>query len=140
MGGMVGAVLASYGPDKILWKGFLHVIASLLISPVLGLIFGYVILKIVIHFSRNASPSINFFFNRMQIPSSIALALSHGANDVQKSIGLIAMSFVILGLSPTVLSLLCRRVLTFGRTFLPSVSSTPNPPPLSSIADCILLA
>ena len=43
----------------------------------------------------------NYLFNRMQIPSSIALALSHGANDVQKSIGLIAMSFVILGLSPT---------------------------------------
>jgi len=35
----------------------------------------------------------------MQIPSSIALALSHGSNDVQKSIGLISMAFVILGLS-----------------------------------------
>jgi PiT family inorganic phosphate transporter len=35
----------------------------------------------------------------MQIPSSIALALSHGSNDVQKSIGLVVMSFVILGVS-----------------------------------------
>jgi PiT family inorganic phosphate transporter len=35
----------------------------------------------------------------MQIPSSVALALSHGSNDVQKSIGLIALSFVILGFS-----------------------------------------
>jgi PiT family inorganic phosphate transporter len=36
----------------------------------------------------------------MQIPSSIALALSHGANDAQKSMGLISMSLVILGFSP----------------------------------------
>jgi len=44
-------------------------------------------------------PEINQFFNRMQVPSSIVLALSHGSNDVQKSIGLIAMTFVILGFS-----------------------------------------
>ena len=50
---------------------------------------------------QNATPKVNYFFNRMQIPSSIALALSHGSNDVQKSIGLIAMSLVILGFSPS---------------------------------------
>jgi PiT family inorganic phosphate transporter len=37
----------------------------------------------------------------MQILSSIALSLSHGANDAQKSMGLITMALVILGLSPT---------------------------------------
>jgi PiT family inorganic phosphate transporter len=37
----------------------------------------------------------------MQIPSSIALALSHGANDAQKSMGLISISLVILGFSPS---------------------------------------
>jgi PiT family inorganic phosphate transporter len=37
----------------------------------------------------------------MQIPSSIALSLSHGANDAQKSMGLITMPLVILGISPT---------------------------------------
>jgi PiT family inorganic phosphate transporter len=52
-----------------------------------------------LHIFRNATPKINYFFKRMQIPSSIALALSHGANDVQKSIGLIALSFVVLGFS-----------------------------------------
>jgi PiT family inorganic phosphate transporter len=101
VGGMVGAVLVAYGPHRILWKGVLYVVVSLFISPVLGLIFGFLILKLVFYFSKNATPKVNYLFNRMQIPSSIALALSHGANDVQKSIGLIAMSFVILGLSPT---------------------------------------
>jgi PiT family inorganic phosphate transporter len=100
VGGMIGAVLVAYGPHRILWRGVLYVVISLFISPVLGLIFGFLILKLVFYFSKNATPKVNYLFNRMQIPSSIALALSHGANDVQKSIGLIAMSFVILGLSP----------------------------------------
>jgi len=99
IGGMVGSVLVAYGPDKILWGGLLYVVASLVISPLLGLIFGMVFLKMILRIFRNATPKVNYFFNRMQIPSSIALALSHGSNDVQKSIGLIVMSFAILGFS-----------------------------------------
>jgi PiT family inorganic phosphate transporter len=101
VGGMVGAALVAYGSENILWKGLLYVIISLIVSPVLGLMMGFLILKIVFYFSRNATPKANYFFNRMQIPSSIALALSHGGNDVQKSIGLIAMAFMMLGLSPS---------------------------------------
>jgi hypothetical protein len=56
-------------------------------------------LKIILRIFRNATPKVNYLFNRMQIPASIALALSHGSNDVQKSIGLIGISFVILGLT-----------------------------------------
>jgi len=97
IGGMVGAVLVAYGPDKILWGGLFYAVASLVISPLLGLIFGLLFLKMIFRIFQNATPKVNYFFNRMQIPSSIALALSHGSNDVQKSIGLIVMSFVILG-------------------------------------------
>lgn len=101
VGGMVGAVLVAYGPDKILWKGLLYVIGVLIFSPILGLVFGNLFFKTTLYFSRNATPKIKYFFNRMQVPSSIALSLSHGANDAQKSMGLITMSLVILGLSPT---------------------------------------
>ncbi len=101
IGGMVGAVLVAYGPDKILWKGLLYVIFTLIFSPILGLIFGTLFLKTTLHLSQNATPRIKVFFNWMQIPSSIALSLSHGANDAQKSMGLITMSLVILGISPT---------------------------------------
>jgi PiT family inorganic phosphate transporter len=99
IGGMVGAALVAYGPSKILWGGLLYIVASLVISPLLGLIFGMLFLKMTLRFFRNATPKINYFFNRMQIPSSIALALSHGSNDVQKSIGLIVMAFILLGFS-----------------------------------------
>src|SRR4030043_2442127 len=99
IGGMVGAVLVAYGSGKILWGGVLYVVSSLVISPLLGLIFGMLFLRITFRIFRNATPKVNYFFNRMQIPSSIALALSHGSNDVTKSVGLIGMSFLILGLS-----------------------------------------
>lgn len=99
IGGMVGAVLVAYGPHKILWGGLLYVVASLVISPLLGFIFGMLFLKMTLRVFRNATPRINYFFNRMQIPSSVALALSHASNDVQKSIGLIALSFVLFGYS-----------------------------------------
>jgi len=101
IGGMIGAVLVAYGPNKILWGGLLYVVGSLILSPLLGLWMGWLFLKITFRLSREATPKINHFFNRMQIPSSIALALSHGANDAQKSMGLISMSLVILGLSPS---------------------------------------
>jgi PiT family inorganic phosphate transporter len=101
IGGMIGSVLVAYGPDKILWGGLLYVVASLVISPLLGLIFGMLFLKMTLRIFQNATPKVNYFFNRMQIPSSIALALSHGANDAQKSMGLISMSLVILGFSPS---------------------------------------
>jgi PiT family inorganic phosphate transporter len=98
---MVGAVLVAYGPDKILWGGLLYVVGSLVLSPLLGLLMGWLFLKITFRLSQDATPKINYFFNRMQIPASIALALSHGANDAQKSMGLIAMSLVLLGISPS---------------------------------------
>ena len=101
IGGMTGAVLVAYGPDKILWGGLLYVVGSLVLSPLLGLLVGWLFLQITFYLSRDATPKINYFFNRMQIPSSIALALSHGANDAQKSMGLISMSLVILGFSPS---------------------------------------
>jgi len=101
IGGMIGAVLVAYGPDKILWKGLLYVIAALILSPILGLFFGMLFFKKTLDLLRNATPQISHFFNRMQILSSIALSLSHGANDAQKSMGVITMSLVILGISPT---------------------------------------
>ena len=101
VGGMVGSVLVAYGPDKILWGGLVYVVASLILSPFLGLLFGVLFLKATLYLFRNANPSASLFFNRMQILSSIALSLSHGANDAQKSMGLITLSLVLLGISPT---------------------------------------
>jgi len=101
VGGMVGSVLVAYGPEKIIWSGLLYVIVILILSPILGFVFGTVFLKLTYYLAQHATPRVNTLFNRLQILSSIALSLSHGANDAQKSMGLIALSLVILGISPT---------------------------------------
>ena len=103
IGGLLGPVLIAYGPDKIMWKGVLFVFASLILSPVIGMFFGWLFFKITrfVAEKKHATPSANLFFNRMQIVSSVCLALSHGANDAQKSMGVITMSLVILGVLPT---------------------------------------
>ncbi len=100
VGGMIGAVLIAYGPDKILWKGLLYVISFLIFTPLIGLVFGTFVLRLTFRLSNRATPKISHFFNRVQIISSIGLSLSHGANDAQKSMGIITMSLVILGVFP----------------------------------------
>jgi len=101
VGGMVGAVLVSYGPEKIIWKGLLYVVSVLIFSPVLGLLFGALFLRVTLFLARNATPDAKHVFNRMQIVSSVALSLSHGANDAQKSMGLITLALVVLGFQGT---------------------------------------
>jgi PiT family inorganic phosphate transporter len=75
----------------------------LILSPLIGMFFGWLFLKITraIAEKQRVTPRANAFFNRMQIVSSVCLALSHGANDAQKSMGVIAMSLVILGVFPS---------------------------------------
>lgn len=100
VGGMIGAVLFAYGPEKILWKGLLYVISFLIFTPMIGLVIGTLVLRITFRLSRKAPPQISHFFNRVQILSSVMLSLSHGANDAQKSMGIITMSLVILRVFP----------------------------------------
>jgi PiT family inorganic phosphate transporter len=103
IGGLIGPVLIVYGPDKIIWKGVAFIFASLVLSPLIGMFFGWLFFRITrfVAEQRQATPSANLFFNKMQIISSICLALSHGANDAQKSMGVITMSLVILGVFPS---------------------------------------
>ncbi len=94
IGGLIGPVLIAYGTDKIIWKGVVFVFASLILSPVIGMFFGWLFYQDHAISSRKRGrrhPSANLFFNKMQIISSICLALSHGANDAQKSMGVITM-------------------------------------------------
>ena len=100
VGGLIGAVLIAHGADMIMVKGVMFVIASLVLSPFLGLIFGVIVLKATLYLSRNSSPNIKKTFGRLQILSSLALALSHGTNDAQKSMGVIMMALILLGIAP----------------------------------------
>ena len=97
IGGLIGAVLLSSGIDAIKWDGVLEVFAALFLSPFLGFGIGFLFTRIIYFLARNASPKINFWFSRSQIVTAISLALSHGANDAQKTMGVITLGLLISG-------------------------------------------
>ena len=97
VGGIVGAVTVASGVGAIHMDGLLKVVIALVLSPVLGLVFGYLLMKAVLFLVRGATPRVNWFFKRGQVLTAIALALSHGTNDAQKTMGIIAMGLVAGG-------------------------------------------
>jgi len=100
VGGLIGAVSVDFGFAVIQMRGLLKVIIALFISPILGLVVGYLLMKLVLFLARGASPRINSLFKRAQVIASLVLALSHGTNDAQKTMGIIAMMLVTLGYLP----------------------------------------
>jgi len=100
IGGLLGAVLIARGPGIIHLEGLGKVALVLLTSPIIGFVVGYLVLRLLLFLARGASPGINRWFKRGQVVTATALALSHGANDAQKTMGIITMILVTLGLLP----------------------------------------
>jgi PiT family inorganic phosphate transporter len=97
IGGLVGAVGVGFGWQDIQLAGLSKVLIALLASPVLGLIVGYIVMKVVLFLVRGASPRISTLFKRLQWLTSLGLALSHGTNDAQKTMGIITMGLIATG-------------------------------------------
>ncbi|MDD2921642.1 MAG: inorganic phosphate transporter [Anaerolineales bacterium] len=97
IGGLTGAVLISAGVDALKLKGFYKVLIALFASPIIGFVFGFIVLRVVHFFARDATPRVNWFFKRGQFLTTTALALSYGANDGQKLIGVITLSLIVGG-------------------------------------------
>ncbi|MCB1231673.1 MAG: inorganic phosphate transporter [Verrucomicrobiae bacterium] len=130
VGGLIGAVLAEAGADHIHWgwdvlvhrgewTGVTKIVAALLLSPVLGLIAGFLLMHLLKWLCRGATPKVNRPLRRLQWLGVAWLAFSHGANDGQKSMGVITMVLVLGGhLShfqvPYWVMLLCAAAITLG--------------------------
>lgn len=100
IGGFVGAALAGFGIQAIRLDGLIKVGTGLFISPVVGLIFGWMVMRLVLFFGQWLTPGVNNFFRRAQLATSLTLGLSHGTNDAQKTMGIIAMGLVAFGILP----------------------------------------
>jgi PiT family inorganic phosphate transporter len=97
VGGFVGAVVMGAGWRAIQLPGIEKILIALFISPVIGFAFGYIVLRLIMLLSWKANPGINQLFKRGQIFTALALALSHGANDAQKTMGIITLALVTGG-------------------------------------------
>lgn len=91
VGGIVGGVIAGAGYEVLKAPGLIKVIIALVISPVIGLVVGFAVKRAFAWLTRGQGPAVNVAFKRVQIFSAAGLALSHGANDAQKSMGIITM-------------------------------------------------
>jgi PiT family inorganic phosphate transporter len=97
IGGILGAVVMAAGWQAIEIKGLVKVLIALFASPIIGFVIGFLLLRLILMLSWKASPRINTFFKRSQILTGISLALSHGANDAQKTMGVITLALVTSG-------------------------------------------
>lgn len=97
IGGILGAVALGSGLDAIHAEGVWKIGLALFVSPLIGFVGGLIVMFIVLFLAQNATPKANIFFNKAQIPTAIALALSHGGNDAQKTMGIITLGLLVLG-------------------------------------------
>jgi PiT family inorganic phosphate transporter len=101
VGGLAGAVIVAVGADHVIWglqqlgqghlTGVTKVLLALILSPIIGFWFGFLIHRLVFFLMRGAKPGVNRFFKRVQVLSCAGLAFAHGANDAQKSMGIITL-------------------------------------------------
>jgi PiT family inorganic phosphate transporter len=97
IGGILGAVLVGAGWQAIEVPGLEKILIALFASPLVGFVFGFIALKLILALSWNATPRINAWFKRGQVLTGLALALSHGTNDSQKTMGIITLALVTDG-------------------------------------------
>ena len=97
IGGLIGAVAMAAGFKVIMISGIIKILIALFLSPVIGFVVGVVVANVIHLLSWKATPKINDVFKKLQIFTSVGLALSHGTNDAQKTMGIITLGLVIGG-------------------------------------------
>jgi PiT family inorganic phosphate transporter len=111
VGGLAGVVVVSAGANHVAWgfgellhghlTGVAKVIAALILSPIIGFWVGFALHKTMLLLLRGAHPSINRDLRHLQFVTSAGLAFSHGANDAQKSMGILTLVLLLGGFIPS---------------------------------------
>lgn len=99
IGGLVGATLVHAGLDAVLWGGIgLKVILPMAVAPLIGLVGARIAMIGLLWMVRNRAPSrVNRHFRILQTLSASFMAFSHGSNDAQKTMGIIALALFATG-------------------------------------------
>lgn len=92
IGGLAGAALAKAGFASLQPPGFIKVFAGIFLSPAFGMIVGFLLASFFGYLAKNYSErKLNKTFKGFQLASSALLSLTHGGNDAQKTMGIIAV-------------------------------------------------
>lgn len=123
IGGLVGAAVAKAGTGALISSGLIKIVIFIVLSPLLGFIFGSIMMLLVSWiFVRSTPRKIDVWFRRLQLVSASMYSLGHGGNDAQKTIGIIWMLLIAAGLSgtnepPLWVILSCYFAISFGTLF-----------------------
>jgi len=92
IGGLAGAAFAKGGIGALAVSGFMKVIIAIVLSPLIGLAIGLGLTLLVSRLTRDNNKKTNRkWFKRFQLLSSAFLSITHGGNDAQKTMGIIAI-------------------------------------------------
>jgi len=99
IGGIAGSAIAASGLDVIKWGGIWEkVVKPGLLSPTIGFVAALLMMFAILWVIRRRSPSrVNRVFRRAQIVSGSFVAFTHGTNDAQKTMGIIALALIVTG-------------------------------------------
>jgi len=98
IGGLVGAAVAKSGTGALISAGLIKTIVFIVLSPLLGFVFGSIIMLLVSWiFVRSTPRKVDKWFRRLQLASAASYSLGHGGNDAQKTIGIIWMLLITAG-------------------------------------------
>jgi PiT family inorganic phosphate transporter len=99
IGGVAGSALAANGSDVVQWNGLVEKVAiPSLAAPTFGIVAAALLMLAVLWVVRRRPPGIvNRVFRRLQIVSGGFVAFTHGTNDAQKTMGIIALALVASG-------------------------------------------
>jgi PiT family inorganic phosphate transporter len=97
IGGLVGAALAS--SSTVLWHGvYDKVVIPMVLSPIVGLILGYLVMLAILWLFRKAAPGrVSRGFRVAQSVSAAAMSLGHGIQDAAKTMGVVVLALVVGG-------------------------------------------
>jgi PiT family inorganic phosphate transporter len=91
IGGYAGSAVAKAGLVVIIASGWTKTLLFIVLSPVIGMILGFILMAITLWVVKSASPQrVDNRFRKLQLVSAAAYSLGHGTNDAQKTMGIIA--------------------------------------------------
>ena len=97
-GGYAGAAVAKSGFSAIIASGWTKTLVFIVVAPAIGLIVGLTLMTSIFWIFRHTTPMrVDKWFRRLQLTSAAAFSLMHGANDAQKTMGIITGALVTGG-------------------------------------------
>ena len=126
---MIGAVVVSAGTEHVVWgfaelrnghlTGIVKVLAALVLSPLIGFWVGFAMHRLLNGLLMAANPAANARLRGLQFITAAGLAFAHGANDAQKSMGILTLVLLLGGFIPSFdvpfwVMLACASAITLG--------------------------